>query len=260
LLHIFRQSGKITKSQELYTFIQKFNMSKLFLIPNLLSDTPWQNVLPSEITGIIAGLRYFIVEDVRNARRFLKKIHPEINIDGLQFFELNKFTSGSQKSEYLKLLDEGFDAGLISEAGCPGVADPGADIVRMAHQKNITVVPLVGPSSILLALMASGLNGQQFSFCGYLPVKPAERIRKIQQLEKTAVSQNQTQIFIETPYRNNQIINDLLKSCQPTTLLCIAADLTSENEFILTLPVAGWKKQVPNLDKRPAIFLLGASV
>jgi 16S rRNA (cytidine1402-2'-O)-methyltransferase len=230
-------------------------MASLYLIPNVLSDSPWQVVLPLPVSGVVSKLRFFIVEDVRNARRFLKKLHPEINIDELVFFELNKFTSDQQKTEYLKPLAEGSDVGLLSEAGCPGVADPGADMVKLAHQRNYRVIPLVGPSSILLALMASGLNGQQF--VGYLPIKTADRIKKIQLLEKTAASLNQTQIFIETPYRNNPLINDLLKTCQHSTLLCIASDLTSENEFILTRSIADWKKQVPDLDKRPAIFLLG---
>jgi 16S rRNA (cytidine1402-2'-O)-methyltransferase len=234
-------------------------MPKLYLIPNLLGESPWQHVLPSGLPGILMNLRYFVVEDVRNARRFLKKLVPEIQIDELHFFELNKYTSEIQKAEYIQSMAEGNNAGLISEAGCPGVADPGADIVRLAHQKKITVIPLVGPSSILLALMASGLNGQQFAFHGYLPVKQEERIRKILQLERQAQSLNQTQIFIETPYRNNQLIHDLIKNCQPSTLLCIAADLTSENEFIRTNAIAGWKNQVPDLDKRPAIFLLGTT-
>ena len=232
-------------------------MASLYLIPNLLSETPWQVVLPQPISEIVSNLRFFIVEDVRNARRFLKKIDPSINIDELAFFELNKFTTEQQKVEYMKPLTEGSDIGLLSEAGCPGVADPGADMVKLAHQRNYRVIPLVGPSSILLALMASGLNGQQFAFHGYLPVKQPERISKIQQLEKQAYSLKQTQIFIETPYRNNPLIHDLLKSCQPSTLLCIAADLTSENEFIQTRSISLWKKQVPDLDKRPAIFLLG---
>ena len=232
-------------------------MASLYLIPNVLSDSPWQGVLPLPVSGIVSGLRFFIVEDIRNARRFLKKLDQSINIDELTFFELNKFTTSMQKAEYLKPLAEGSDVGLISEAGCPGVADPGADMVRLAHHQNYRVIPLVGPSSILLALMASGLNGQQFAFHGYLPVKQPERITRIQQLEKQAFSLKQTQIFIETPYRNNHLINDLLKSCQPSTLLCIAADLTSENEYIQTQSNSLWKNQVPDLDKRPAIFLLG---
>jgi 16S rRNA (cytidine1402-2'-O)-methyltransferase len=232
-------------------------MASLYLIPNLLSDSAWQGVLPLPVSEIVSKLRFFIVEDVRNARRFLKKLDPSIYIDDLVFFELNKFTTDLQKVEYLKPLAEGSDVGLLSEAGCPGVADPGADIVKLAHQRNYRVIPLVGPSSILLALMASGLNGQTFAFHGYLPVKQSERITKIHQLEKQAFSQKQTQIFIETPYRNNPLIHDLLKTCQPATLLCIAADLTSENEFIQTRSISLWKNQVPDLDKRPAIFLLG---
>jgi 16S rRNA (cytidine1402-2'-O)-methyltransferase len=254
------ESDKSTKSQEFSTFISKLTMASLYLIPNLLSEAPWQGVLPQPISEIVSNLRFFIVEDIRNARRFLKKIDPAIHIDGLTFFELNKFTTEIQKTEYLKPLTEGFDVGLLSEAGCPGVADPGADIVRLAHQCHGRVVPLVGPSSILLALMASGMNGQQFVFHGYLPVKQSERIKKIQQLEKQAFSLKQTQIFIETPYRNNQLMADILKTCQPTTLLCIAADLTSENEFIHTQRISDWKKQVPDLDKRPAIFLIGGGV
>jgi 16S rRNA (cytidine1402-2'-O)-methyltransferase len=232
-------------------------MASLYLIPNLLSDSPWTEVLPQPVSGIVSNLRFFIVEDVRNARRFLKKLEPAIHIDNLVFFELNKFTTDQQKAEYLKPLSDGSDIGLISEAGCPGVADPGADIVRLAHLRNFRVIPLVGPSSILLALMASGLNGQQFAFHGYLPVKQPERISKIQLIERQAYSLKQTQIFIETPYRNNPLINDLLKTCQPSTLLCMAADLTSEQEFIQTRTIGDWKKQVPNLDKIPAIFLLG---
>jgi 16S rRNA (cytidine1402-2'-O)-methyltransferase len=232
-------------------------MASLYLIPNLLGETPWQQVLPAVIPLIVKNLQYFIVEDVRNARRFLKKLDPEIRIDELHFDVLNKFTSEEQKAGFLVPVVNGYDVGLLSEAGCPGVADPGADIVRIAHRKNFRVVPLTGPSSVLLAMMASGLNGQQFVFHGYLPVKQSERIKKIRQLEKQAVSLKQTQIFIETPYRNNQLAADLLKTCQPPTLLCIAADLTSDNEFIHTQSISGWKNQLPDLDKRPAIFLLG---
>jgi len=232
-------------------------MAALYLIPNLLGDTPWYRVLTADLPEIISGIRYFIAEDIRNARRFLKKINPETDIDALHFYELNKFTTDEQKAGFLDPLKRGEPMGLLSEAGCPGVADPGADIVRIAHQHQLEVVPLVGPSSILLGLMASGLNGQQFAFHGYLPVKQPERIKKIQFLEKQAISQKQTQIFIETPYRNNQMLQDILHSCQPTTLLCIAADLTTESEFVRTLPVSAWKKQIPNLDKRPVVYLLG---
>lgn len=232
-------------------------MARLFLIPNLLSDSPWQQALPGFNADLMAGLRYLIVEDIRNARRFLKKVVPDIDIDSLTFMELNKHTTALQKSGYLKPLLEGNDVGIISEAGCPGVADPGADIVRMAHDREIEVVPLVGPSSILLALMASGMNGQSFAFSGYLPVKPAERQRRIQQLEKLARTLNQAQIFMETPYRNQYMLDDILKSCMPDTRLCIAADITSPDQLIATKTIAQWARQKPELEKKPVIFILG---
>lgn len=234
-------------------------MARLFLIPNLLGDSPWQQVIPSFNAGVIEAISCFIVEDVRNARRFLKKIHPLAEPDKLHFFELNKHTSFEEKKSFLAPLLRGHDTGLLSEAGCPGIADPGAEIVRMAHESGIRVVPLVGPSSILLALMASGLNGQDFAFNGYLPVKQADRVRTIRQLERNALSLGQTQIFIETPYRNNQLIADLLRTCQPETYLCIAANLTLENETILTNRVFFWKKNVPFMEKVPVVFLLGGS-
>jgi len=232
-------------------------MARLYLIPNLLGDSPWQQALPAFNAELMAGLRFFIVEDIRNARRFLRKVVPEIDIDGLAFMELNKHTTSLQKSSYLKPLLEGNDIGIISEAGCPGVADPGADIVRMAHDKGLEVVPLVGPSSILLALMASGMNGQSFAFSGYLPVKPAERQRRLQQLEKQALSLNQAQIFMETPYRNQHMLNDILKSCMPDTRLCIAADITSADQMIATKTISQWARQKPDLEKKPVIFILG---
>ncbi|HSH20729.1 MAG TPA: SAM-dependent methyltransferase [Draconibacterium sp.] len=232
-------------------------MSKLYLVPNLLSEGEWQNVLPAQLFPILTNTRHFVVEDVRTARRFLKQVNKEINIDDCTFYELNKRTKYAEIPAFLKPLEQGFDVAVISEAGCPGVADPGADVVRIAHQKNYKVVPIVGPSSILLALMASGLNGQNFAFKGYLPVKPTERVKEILVLEKRVLSQRQTQIFIETPYRNNHILNDLIKTCSPTTLLCIAANITGENEFIVTKNIQQWKGNVPDLHKQPAIFLLG---
>ncbi len=232
-------------------------MAKLYLIPNLLSDSPWQQVLPAFNAEIINSINYFIVEDTRNARRFLKKVNRDINIDALTFMELNKHTPELQKNSYLDFVRQGNDMGIISEAGCPGVADPGAEIVKLAHRRNITVVPLVGPSSILLALMASGLNGQNFAFTGYLPVKKPDRLKRIQQLENQAVQHRQSQIFMETPYRNGHLLNDLLSTCQPGTSLCIAADITSGNEMIKTRTIAEWKKNIPVLDKLPVIFILG---
>jgi len=232
-------------------------MAKLYLVPSVLSEGDWQNVLPVQLFPILTNTRHFIVEDIRTARRFLKQVNKEINIDECTFYELNKRTSQLDIPSFLKPIEQGFDVAVISEAGCPGIADPGADVVKIAHQKEYKVVPIVGPSSVLLALMASGLNGQNFAFKGYLPVKPTERVKEIQVLEKRVINQKQTQIFIETPYRNNHLISDLLKSCSSTTLLCIAANITGENEFIATKTIQQWKKNVPDLHKQPAIFLIG---
>lgn len=232
-------------------------MAKLYLIPNVLSEGNWQNVLPVQIYPIITNTKHFIVENIRTARRFMKQVNHEINIDNCTFYELNKRTQSSELPSYLKPLSNGFDVGIISEAGCPGVADPGAAVVRIAHQKGFKVVPIVGPSSILLALMASGLNGQNFAFNGYIPIKPNERTKEIALLDKKTRSTGQTQIFIETPYRNNHLISDLLKTCASSTLLCIAANITGENEFIVTKTIQDWKKEVPELHKQPVIFLIG---
>lgn len=232
-------------------------MAKLFLVPNVLSEGDWQNVLPAQILPILTETKHFIVENVRTARRFMKQVNREINIDECTFYELNKRTKFSELPAFLKPIENGFDVAVISEAGCPGVADPGADVVKIAHQKGIQVAPIVGPSSILLALMASGMNGQNFAFRGYLPVKPTERIKEIVMLEKRVISQRQTQIFIETPYRNNHLIADLLKTCAPTTLLCIAANITGENEFIATKNIQQWRSKVPDLHKQPVIYLIG---
>jgi 16S rRNA (cytidine1402-2'-O)-methyltransferase len=232
-------------------------MAKLYLVPNVLSEGNWQNVLPSVVLPVLTETRHFIVENLRTARRFMKQVNSEINIDECTFYEINKRTKHAEIPSFLNPVSEGFDVAVISEAGCPGVADPGAEVVKIAHQKGIQVVPLVGPSSILLALMASGFNGQEFVFKGYLPVKPAERTKEIAVLEKRVNTQGQTQIFIETPYRNNQLIADLLKTCAPDTLLCIAANLTGENEMVATKTIKQWKTALPNLHKQPAIFLIG---
>ncbi len=238
-------------------FLQKKQMAKLYLIPNVLSDNDWQLVLPAVVPELISNIKHYVVENIRTTRRFLKQIDRNIDIDSLTFFELNKHSDKTQISEYLIPLEQGEDIAVISEAGCPGVADPGAGIVRIAHQKGLKVVPVVGPSSILLALMASGLNGQNFAFNGYLPVKHPERKRAISALEKIVMTEGQTQIVIETPYRNNALIDDLIKTCAPSTLLCIACNLTAENEFILTQPINEWRKQKPDINKQPSIFLLG---
>lgn len=229
---------------------------KLYLIPNTLGDSPIANVLPAHNRDIIVGIKHFIVEDVRTARRFLKKVDASINIDDLTFYVLNVHTSPEEVQACLKPLEQGFDVGVISEAGCPAVADPGADVVRIAQQKNYQVVPLVGPSSILLALMASGFNGQSFAFVGYLPIKQPERSAALKRLETRSCAENQSQIFIETPYRNMKMLEDIIAVCQPDTSLCVAADITLPTEFIKTRTLREWKKSLPDLNKRPCIFIL----
>lgn len=228
----------------------------LFLIPVTLGETEIDHVLPSYNREIISQISYFIVENIRSARRFLKKTDHTIDIDKLTFFELNKHTSSGNISGFLKPISEGYAVGVISEAGCPAIADPGADVVAIAQRKNIPVIPLVGPSSIVMSLMASGFNGQSFAFHGYLPIDSNERISKLKLLEQRVYAENQTQLFIETPYRNQKLVEDILKTCKPSTKLCIAADITCEGEFIKTKTVAEWKKQLPDLDKRPCIFLI----
>jgi 16S rRNA (cytidine1402-2'-O)-methyltransferase len=232
-------------------------MAKLFLIPTTLGDTSIERVLPPDLTGLISSVQVFIVENIRTARRFLKKVNPAIVIDDLTFFELNQHTDQKEISRFLEPNKAGRDIGIISEAGCPGVADPGAEVVKLAHTKNIQVVPLVGPSSILLALMASGMSGQNFAFNGYLPIKNPEKAQQIKMLEKRMQTESQTQIFIEAPYRNLQLLNDLLSVCEPQTMLCVAADITLDTEFILSKPVSYWKTHIPEIQKRPAIFMIG---
>ncbi|MBL7967117.1 MAG: SAM-dependent methyltransferase [Prolixibacteraceae bacterium] len=232
-------------------------MAKLYLIPTTLGDTTIERVLPPDLTGIISSIPVFIVENIRTARRFLKKVNPAIVIDDLTFFELNQHTDRKEISRFLEPISNGLDIGIISEAGCPAVADPGADVVKIAHTKNIQVIPLVGPSSILLALMASGMSGQNFAFNGYLPIKNPEKAQQIKFLEKRMQTEGQTQIFIEAPYRNVQLLDDLLKNCDPQTMLCIAADITLDTEFIQAKPVSYWKTHLPDIQKRPAIFMIG---
>ena len=192
----------------------------LYLLPVTLGDTPIEKVLPAYNREIISGIKYFIVEDVRSARRFLKKVDSAICIDELTFYTLNKHTSPEDISGYLKPLLEGHSMGVISEAGCPAVADPGADVVAIAQRRNLKVVPLVGPSSIILSVMGSGFNGQSFAFHGYLPIDPAERTKRLKELETRVYAENQTQLFIETPYRNQKMLEEILKTCRPQTKLC----------------------------------------
>ena len=228
----------------------------LYLIPVTLGDTPPRQVLPEYNIEIISRISCFIVENVRTARRFLKSILPNTDIDRLTFFTLNKHTTPEEIAGYLDPPAENKSIGIISEAGCPCIADPGSDVVSMAQKRNFKVVPLVGPSSILQALMASGFNGQSFVFHGYLPIEASERIKAIKILEQNAINRNQTQLFIETPFRNNKMLEDIVRTCRPQTKLCIAADITCQTEFIKTKNIGDWKKQLPNLNKRPCIFLL----
>lgn len=229
---------------------------KLYLIPNLLGEGDPEEILSPAVIEIIRNIRYFIVEDIRTARRFLSKARVQLPIDSLTFFVLNEHTSLSEIGEYLHPVNDN-NIGVLSEAGVPGVADPGADIVRLAHQQGVQVIPLAGPSSILMAVMASGLNGQNFAFNGYLPIKKPERISKIKFFEKRALTENQTQVFIEAPYRNMQLLEDIINTCSPTTMLGIGADISLESEFIKTQTIETWKKKLPELHKRPAIFLIG---
>ena len=230
--------------------------ASLFLIPVTLGDTDHRRVLPEYNREIILQIKHFIVENIRTARRFLKKTEPSIVIDDLTFYELNKHTSPEDVAGYLVPLTKGEHVGVISEAGCPAVADPGADVVAIAQRKKLKVVPLVGPSSIILSVMASGFNGQSFAFHGYLPIEPDERTKKLKTLEQRAYFESQTQLFIETPYRNHKMIEDILQNCRPQTKLCIAANITCEGEYIQTRTVKDWKGHVPELSKIPCIFLL----
>lgn len=229
---------------------------KLYLIPTTLGDNDPLEVLPISVKRLIDRTDYFIVENEKTARRFIKRISPEKSQQGLQLETLNKHTTAEQHSGFLKPCSEGFDIGIISEAGCPGVADPGAEVVALAHQKGIQVVPLVGPSSILLALMASGMNGQSFAFNGYLPIDKAEKKRALKQLEKRSFELGQSQLFMETPYRNDKLLQDLIAILQPKTLLTVATDITLGQEFIKTKTVQQWKSSKVDLHKRPTIFVL----
>lgn len=231
-------------------------MPNLYLIPTSLGDCSFDRILPAQNTEIVTALRYFIVEDLRTARRFLKKANPEIDIDSLTFFLLNQHTTPEELSSFLRPMFDGNDMGVLSEAGCPAIADPGADVVAMAQKSNFTVVPMVGPSSILLSLMASGFNGQSFAFVGYLPIQPADRSKMLKKLEARAYAESQSQIFIETPYRNMKMLEEILQTCQPNTRLCIAADITLSTEFIKTKSIKEWKGHLPDLAKRPCIFLI----
>ena len=228
----------------------------LYLLPVTLGDTPIEQVLPAHNIEVINSIRHFIVEDVRSARRFLKRVNKDFDIDGSVFYSLNKHTSPEAVSTYLKPLVEGNAMGVISEAGCPAVADPGADVVAIAQRKGLKVVPLVGPSSIILSVMGSGFNGQSFAFNGYLPIEPTERAKRLKLLEQRAYAESQTQLFIETTYRNNKLLEDILHHCKPQTRLCVAANITCPDEYICTRSVREWRNHLPDLTKIPCIFLI----
>jgi 16S rRNA (cytidine1402-2'-O)-methyltransferase len=232
---------------------------KLYLIPNTLGDNEPLEVLPITVKETINKIDTFIVENDKAARRFIKRICPEKSQPSLHLFHLNKFTNVADLPTFLNPCLQGIDVGLLSDAGCPGVADPGADIVKIAHEKSIKVIPLVGPSSILMAIMSSGMNGQSFAFNGYLPIDKGERKNEIKRLERLSFEHNQSQLFIETPYRNNKMLDDLSSILENNTHVCVACDITLKSEFIKTLTANQWKKNKVDLHKRPTIFIIHKS-
>ncbi|WP_397299502.1 SAM-dependent methyltransferase [Nonlabens ulvanivorans] len=229
---------------------------KLYLIPVTLGDINPFEVLPLSIKKVVENINHYVVENEKTARRFIKSVVPSKPQPELVLFSINKYTDPSEIPSFLEPCLQGHDMGVMSEAGVPGVADPGADVIKIAHKKGIQVVPLVGPSSILMAVMASGLNGQNFAFCGYLPIDNMERRKRIKELESRSFNEQQSQLFIETPYRNNKMMEELLLQLHPSTEVCIACDITLPTEFIKTMSVNLWKKQVPDLHKRPTIFMI----
>ena len=229
---------------------------KLYLIPSPLGENDPSEVIPLPVLKSLEGFRTFVVEEVRTARRYLSKAGLKGKIDGLQFFELNEHTDAATVESYLKLFNDGNDVALISEAGLPAVADPGAQLVALAHRHGIEVIPAVGPSSLMMSLMASGLNGQSFAFCGFIPAKTDERKSKLKLLEKVSSQLKQTQIIIETPYRNDSLFKDMLSTCSPSTRLCIAANITMPDAYIKTKTIAQWKKEEITIGKRPCVFLI----
>lgn len=232
------------------------NTPSLYLFPSTLSDAPVDRILPAANLRLIAQVKHFVVENIRTARRFIKACDRDIDIDTLTFYELNRHTDPTAIPPMLAPLDQGLDMGIISEAGCPAVADPGAQIVELAQRKDYKVVPLIGPSSILLALMASGFNGQTFTFNGYLPIDPQARTATLKRLHHDASVNRCTHIFIETPYRNNRLIKEIIATLPGSALLCVASDITGSRERIVTLPLSKWKTMTLDFDKIPAIFLI----
>ena len=228
---------------------------RIYLIPVTLGGDDFLKVIPEKVITLTRQLRYFVVEDIRSARRFLRLIDKEFPINDTVFYELNKHTENSDIEHYLEPVLKGSDIGVLSEAGLPGIADPGARIIALAHQKRITVTPLSGPSSIILALISSGLNGQNFTFNGYLPVKPTERSEKIRELERKA-GEGFAQIFMETPYRNQKMVESLLSTCHNDTLLCIAVDITLPTESIKTMRISEWKRNIPLVNDKLVVYVM----
>ena len=228
----------------------------LYLIPTTLGECEPLDVLPLSVQRVIESLEYFIVENEKTARKFIKLITPEKQQPSLKLFKLDKYADPMEVRTYLDVCASGISVGLLSEAGVPAIADPGADIVKLAHEKGIRVVPLVGPSSIILAMMSSGFNGQNFAFNGYLPIDASEKKSALKNLEKISQEKNQSQIFIETPYRNDKFLQDLKSILHPSTMLCVACDVTLPTEYIKTLSISDWKNERPDLHKRPAIFII----
>lgn len=229
---------------------------KLYLIPTIIAEDTQAAVIPSQVRNALPSIQYFLAEEIRTARRYLSSLKVYESIEPLHFQVLDKKTKLAELKEFFKPIEEGKNIGILSESGCPGVADPGALAVHYAHQHGITVVPLVGPSSLLLALMGSGLNGQRFAFHGYLPIDAKDRQQAIRELEKESKQKNQTQLFIETPYRNQPVFNDLIKTLAPSTQLCVAYDVTGSAEILKTKSVSDWRKEPLALDKLPCVFLL----
>lgn len=240
-----------------HSFPKKCKMiGKLYLIPTTLGETEPLEVMPLSVKKVVEQIDYYIVENEKSARKFIKKISPKKSQPSLNLMLLDKYAEDIETARYLDICREGVNVGLLSEAGVPAVADPGASIVKMAHQNNIQVVPLVGPSSILMAMMSSGMNGQNFAFNGYLPIDKSDKKKAIKELERLSKDKNQSQIFIETPYRNEKMFSDLKSTLTPTTFLCIAVDITLPSEFIKSMMIKDWKHQQPNLHKKPAIFII----
>ncbi|CAL2055135.1 SAM-dependent methyltransferase [Tenacibaculum sp. 190524A05c] len=233
-------------------------LGKLYLIPTTLGDTEPLEVMPISVKKVIETLDYFIVENEKTARRFIKRITPAKVQSELHFMKIDKFSHELETRNYLDVCQQGISVGVLSEAGVPGVADPGATIVKQAHEKGIQVIPLVGPSSILLAMMASGMNGQNFAFNGYLPIDKSDKRKALKELERLSRDKNQSQIFIETPYRNGKMLDDIRATLHQNTRLCVACDISLPTEYIKTFTVGKWKSENPDLHKRPAIFIIQA--